>query len=86
MEQVAQWGRKVRGAHRGADDIPARLIRKAIGDEWEVDLESLKTKPLRVTARKDQDETVLTWAQARDLKHLVWAALAASAEGDPANG
>lgn len=85
---MKEWSRSLSGVGKyaalieGADDIPAKLIRKALGEEWVVDLESLKTKPLRVTARKDEDETVLTWAQARDLKHLVWAALTASAEGD----
>jgi hypothetical protein len=85
---MKEWSRSLSGVGKyaalieGADDIPAKLVRKALGEEWEVDLESLKTKPLRVTARKDEDETVLTWAQARDLKHLVWAALTASSEGD----
>lgn len=85
---MKEWSRSLSGVGKyaalieGADDIPAKLVRKVLGEEWEVDLESLKTKPLRVTARKDEDETILTWAQARDLKHLVWAALTASAEGD----
>jgi hypothetical protein len=85
---MKEWSRSLSGVGKyaalieGADDIPAKLIRKALGEEWEVDLESLKTKPLRVTARKDEGETVVTWAQARDLKHLVWSALTASAEGD----
>lgn len=55
---------------------------KALGADWQVDRDSVKSKPLRVTARKGEEETVVTWAQSNDLKHLVWAALAASAAGD----
>lgn len=85
---MKEWSRSLSGVGKyaslvdGADDIPARLVRKALGECWHVDKDTLRVKPLRVTARKDEDETVLTWAPANGLKHLVWAALTASAEGD----
>ena len=59
-----------------------KLARKALGPGWVIDRDSLRAKPLRVVARNGEEETVLTWAQAKDLKHLFWAALTASAEGD----
>jgi hypothetical protein len=85
---MKEWSRSLSGVGKyanlvdGADDTPARLARKALGDGWEVDSDTLRVKPLRVTARHDEDETTLTWAPATGLKHLVWAALTASAQGD----
>ncbi|WP_460841584.1 hypothetical protein [Nocardioides marmoraquaticus] len=68
----------------GADQIPARLVLKALGEGWEVVAGSVRGKPLRLTALRAEDdaEAVVTWGQPTDLKHLVWAALVASAEGD----
>ncbi|MDP9092427.1 MAG: hypothetical protein DLM61_15675 [Pseudonocardiales bacterium] len=85
---MKEWSRSLSGVGKyanlvdGADDTPARLARKALGDGWEVDSDTLRVKPLRVTARNEEDETILTWAPATGLKHLVWAALTASAQGD----
>lgn len=85
---MKEWSRSLSGVGKyanlvdGADDTPARLARKALGDGWEVDSDTLRVKPLRVTARNEEDETILTWAPATGLKHLVWAALLASAQGD----
>jgi hypothetical protein len=85
---MKEWNRSLSGVGKyanlvdGADDTPARLARKALGDGWEVDSDTLRVKPLRVTARNKEDETILTWAPATGLKHLVWAALTASAQGD----
>lgn len=68
----------------GADQIPARLVRRALGPDWELQPDSVRGKPLRLVARNptDDSEAVLAWGQATDLKHLTWAALTASAEGD----
>lgn len=85
---MKEWSRSRSGVGKyadlveGADDTTARLARKALGEDWEVDQETLRIKPLRVTVRNDEDEKVLTWAPANGLKHLVWAALNAGAEGD----
>ena len=85
---MKEWSRSLSGVGKyaalveGADDIPSRLVRKVLGDDWRADAGTLRVKPLGIVARKDEDETVLTWGPASDLKHLVWAALTASAEGD----
>ncbi|MDV7134520.1 hypothetical protein [Williamsia muralis] len=67
----------------GTNDVQARIIRKALGAEWVPVSDSLRVKPLRLLARKGEDEAIVTWAPATALKHMVWAALTASAEGDP---
>ena len=59
-----------------------QLVRLALGEDWRVEGESLRIKPLRVRALHDEDEVVFTWGPDRDLKHLVWAALQAGANGD----
>lgn len=85
---MKEWSRSLSGVGKyatlidGADDTPARLVRKALGEGWQVDNDTLRVKPLRVTARREEAETVLTWAPVSGLKHLVWAALTANSEGD----
>jgi len=86
---MKEWNRSVSGVGKyaslvgGAEDTPARLVVKALGDGWRADHESLRVKPLRVLARNEEnDEVVFTWAPASGVKHLVWAALTASAAGD----
>ncbi len=85
---MKEWSRSLSGVGKyaslieGADDTPTRLVRKTLGADWELVPNSQRVKPLRVIARKGEEETVLTWAPASGLKHLVWAALSASAEGD----
>lgn len=86
---MKEWSRSLSGVGKyaglidGAEETSARLARKALGAGWEVAPDTLRVKPLRVAARKGEDEIVLTWAPASDLKHLVWAALTASTAGDP---
>ncbi|WP_147280128.1 hypothetical protein [Marinitenerispora sediminis] len=58
------------------------LVRKALGPDWEPDLSTQEIKPLRVLAYAGEEVTYFTWGPARDLKHLVWAALRAQANGD----
>lgn len=88
---MKEWSRSLSGVGKyatlvdGSDDIKARLVHKALGENWHIDNETLRVKPLRITARSGEDETVVTWAPANGLKHLVWAALTASAEGDSRN-
>ena len=85
---MKEWSRaasgvgKFAGLVEGAQDTTTRLVQKALGDGWTVDNDTLRVKPLRVTAHKEEVETVLAWAPANGLKHLVWSALTASAEGD----
>lgn len=85
---MKEWSRALSGVGKYAhlidesDGVPAKLVRKALGEGWTVDGESIQPKPLRLVARRGDDEAVVTWGNPRDLKHLVWAALSASAEGD----
>ena len=87
---MKEWSRSLSGVGKyaslveGAEDTTARLTRKAVGEAWTPDLETLRVKPLRVTVRSSEGETekVLAWAPANGLKHIVWAALTASGEGD----
>jgi hypothetical protein len=85
---MKEWSRSLSGVGKYAElvedaqDVPAKLVRKALGGDWVADRSTIRVKPLRVVARKGEDETVLTWGDSKDLKHLVWAALTAEAEGD----
>jgi hypothetical protein len=85
---MKEWSRSISGVGKyaalveGSQDTHLKLVRKALGEDWTVLPDSLHIKPLRLVASKDEDETVVTWAAASELKHLVWAALSASAEGD----
>jgi hypothetical protein len=85
---MKEWSRSCSGVGKyaalveGAVDTQDRLVRNALGEDWRADRETLRVKPLRITARNDEKETILTWAPANGLKHLIWAALTASAEGD----
>lgn len=85
---MKEWARSTSGIGKyaayidGASEIPARLVTKALGSDWTADLASVQVKPLRMAVRRAEEEAVLTWAPASDLKHMVWAALSAQAEGD----
>jgi hypothetical protein len=85
---MKEWSRSISGVGKyaalveGSQDTHVKLVRKALGEDWTVLPDSLRIKPLRLVASKDEEETVVTWAAASELKHLVWAALSASAEGD----
>ncbi|WP_434619751.1 hypothetical protein [Arthrobacter sp. A5] len=61
---------------------PEHIVRKALGDEWQVIPGSQKIKPLRVTAYGDDEEITFAWGPVRDYKHLVWAALSSLAGGE----
>ncbi len=87
---MKEWTRAHAGIGKYAkllDDPVAtqrKVVAKALGPEWEPLSETLKVKPLRVTARDGEgDEAVVTWAPPSGLKHMAWAALSASANGDP---
>ncbi len=85
---MKEWSRALSGIGKYAEfveeseDVPATLVRKTLGPDWEVVSSSIAVKPMRVAARCGEEEAVLTWGKARDFKHLVWAALTASVEGD----
>lgn len=85
---MKEWSRSTSGVGKyaelveGSQDAQAKLVRKALGEGWTVVPDSLSIKPLRLVATKDEQETVITWAAASELKHMVWAALTANAEGD----
>lgn len=59
-----------------------KIVAAALDASWDPDLSSIQTKPLRLIARRREDECVVAWGPARDLKHLVWAALSAHAAQD----
>lgn len=59
------------------------IARRALGSEWTADRTTLRVKPLRAEAHKGEETVVLAWGPARDLKHLIWAAINAEASGDP---
>ncbi|WP_137123126.1 hypothetical protein [Segeticoccus rhizosphaerae] len=85
---MKEWSRSLSGVGKYAEfvedagDVPTKLVRRALGSGWEADHSTIRSKPLRVLARNGEEETVVTWAAPKDLKHLVWAALTADAEGD----
>lgn len=85
---MKEWSRSASGVGKysamvaGAEDVPQSLVLKTLGDDWEADKSTIRAKPLRIVARRAEEETVVTWGASRDLKHLVWAALTAEAEGD----
>lgn len=85
---MKEWSRATSGIGKyaalvsGSGPVPLKLALKVLGEAWEAIPESLEVKPLRVVARTGEDEVVLTWAPVSGLKHMFWAALVASAEGD----
>jgi len=86
---MKEWARARSGVGKYAALIPdgghtaAQLVHMALGKDWEVDPDSLRIKPLRVRARNAEDEVIFTWGPERHLKHQIWAALQAGANGDP---
>lgn len=88
---VKEWPRARMGVGTYAKYLPAQggqveqVVQLALGDEWVADTTTVKIKPLRVTAHHRDDErdpVVVTWAPAKDFKHLIWAALNEEAKGD----
>jgi hypothetical protein len=86
---MKEWTRAQSGIGKYAKlmDDPAatqrKVVQKGLGSGWEALSETLKVKPLRITARNPEgEEAVVTWAPSSGLKHMAWAALSASAEGD----
>lgn len=67
---------------RKAAPTPDVLVKMALGPEWQIVTESQQVKPLRVLATNNSAYLVFAWGPARDFKHLVWAALSGSAQGD----
>lgn len=85
---MKEWSRALSGVGKYAnliedsEYVPTKLVSKVLGTEWTAELNTIKTKPLRLVASRGETEAVITWSSPRDLKHLVWAALSASANGD----
>jgi len=86
---MKEWARARSGVGKyatlmpGGGRTPEQLVRSALGENWQVDADSLRIKPLRVRAGQEGQEVIFTWGPERDFKHLVWAALQAGANGDP---
>lgn len=86
---MKEWARAKMGVGKfaplieGSAAIPAKLIKKVLGEGWELVPGTMSDKPLRLTAtNEDEDEVVVSWAPSSGLKHMVWAALSANAKGD----
>lgn len=88
---VKEWPRARIGVGSYAKYLPVKggqieqVVHLALGDEWAADLDSIAVKPLRVTAHlrfDERDPIVVTWAPAKDFKHLLWAAVNEEAKGD----
>lgn len=86
---MKEWARAVSGMGKYAPLVPqpgvtpAQLVHMALGPGWRVQDKTQRIKPLRVSAVCGEDEVTFTWGPERDLKHLVWAALQAGANGAP---
>jgi hypothetical protein len=89
---VKEWHRALAGVGPYAKYLPVQggqveqVVRLALGEDWGADISSIEIKPLRVTAHQREDHhdpVVVTWAPARDFKHLVWAAIKGNVDGDP---
>jgi hypothetical protein len=86
---MKEWARAVSGIGKYAPLIhrsgatAAQLVHRALGPSWDVCVDTQRIKPLRVKAVHDDEEVTFAWGPERDLKHLVWAALKAGANGDP---
>ncbi|GES31002.1 hypothetical protein AB0G60_09325 [Streptomyces angustmyceticus] len=76
---IGKYAKVVSNPRAGVDT----LVKQTMGSEWVADLGTRRIKPLRVTLRNGEEDTHFTWGPQRDLKHLVWAALRAEADGDP---
>lgn len=61
---------------------PAEIVLRAMGSSWKIEQDSLRIKPLRVQIYDGDQSAMFAWAPARDFKHLIWAALQASSDGD----
>ena len=85
---MKEWRRSKNGIGKYAlffdepENVPTRIVRTILGRNWTVVPSSVRSKPLRLTAQGDQEEVVIVWGESKDLKHLMWSALSASAEGD----
>lgn len=86
---MKEWARAVSGMGKYAPLVPRpgvtpdQLVHLALGPGWQVQDKTQRIKPLRVNAACGEDEVTVTWGPEKDLKHLVWAALQAGANGDP---
>jgi hypothetical protein len=86
---MKEWARAVNGIGKYAPLVarpsatPAELIHKALGTDWQPRDDTQRIKPLRINATHGEDEVTFAWGPEKDLKHLVWAALQAGANGDP---
>jgi hypothetical protein len=62
--------------------LPSLIVSHALGSGWLPRAETMQVKPLRIAAYAGEEEAVVAWGPARDLKHLVWAALLAQVRSD----
>ncbi|OEJ33094.1 hypothetical protein [Streptomyces subrutilus] len=85
---MKEYQRALSGAGKYASlvAVPATdvgtLVLRALGPGWEPDLDTQRVKPMRVLVRNGEESTWFTWGGAHALRHLVYAALRAQANGD----
>jgi hypothetical protein len=61
---------------------PETVVRAVYGENWQVVDGSVEIKPARCSANGPDGQALVLWGSAADFKHLVWAALEATAVGD----
>jgi hypothetical protein len=85
---MKEWVRSRSGVGKYAglvptkSSTPAAIVVEVMSGDWSVVDGSIRTKPLRVVVVNSGEQQVVTWGPERDVKHLVWAALNAAANGD----
>lgn len=85
---MKEFARATNGLGKHADLVtrrlppPSEIVARCLGPGWNVDMDSLQIKPLRIRAHREDHRSTLAWGPLRDFKHLVWAALQARASGD----
>jgi hypothetical protein len=86
---MKEWARARAGTGRYSGVIPfdqngpTRLVTMGLGSNWSVEPETLRVKPLRIDAFNGVERVTFAWGPQKDLKHLLWGAIQASADGGP---
>ncbi|MFH8991609.1 hypothetical protein [Streptomyces sp. NPDC017940] len=87
---MKEYARAIYGVGTYASYVPdpsagvVAVIEKALGEGWAPVPGTQRTKPLRITVSSGEEEKNFAWADdSKQLKHLVWAALRAEANGVP---
>jgi hypothetical protein len=85
---MKEYSRALNGLGKHSDLIAslrpnvAEIVRRSLGQHWEVVPATQLIKPLRVRVREVSSgaESIFAWGPSRDFKHLIWAALSEANE------